>query len=79
MDMHNKTRYSSVKQQLSSWRFWRLVLSVVGGALAGYLYYHFIGCHSGQCAITSSPVMSSVWGGLMGFFLMNSPCARGRC
>ncbi|HET6556562.1 MAG TPA: hypothetical protein VFG54_04560 [Prolixibacteraceae bacterium] len=79
MDINRETKNSPVKQQLTSWRFWRPILSVLIGALAGYLYYHFIGCNSGLCAITSSPVMSTLWGGLMGFFLVNSPCSRGKC
>lgn len=62
-----------------SWRFWRPFLSVLIGALAGYLYYHFVGCTSGSCSITSDPAMSAIWGGLLGFFLVNSPCSRNRC
>jgi hypothetical protein len=44
---------------------------LVGGA-AGYAYYHFVGCSSGTCAITSNPVLSSVWGAAMGFFSFQS-------
>lgn len=39
------------------------------GAFGGYLYYHFIGCTSGTCAITSNPYMSILWGGLMGYLV----------
>ncbi|MGE5394684.1 MAG: DUF6132 family protein [Candidatus Saccharibacteria bacterium] len=63
----------------SSWRFWRPFLSIFIGALAGYLYYHFVGCTSGQCSITSDPAMSTIWGGMLGFFLVNSPCSRNSC
>jgi LytS/YehU family sensor histidine kinase len=50
-------------------------LTIVGvfiGAIAGYLYYHFIGCSSGSCAITSKPLNSTIYGALMGglFFSM---------
>jgi len=38
----------------------------VGGGLA---YHYFIGCRSGACAITSSPYLSMVWGGLLGFLM----------
>lgn len=62
-----------------SWFSWRPFLGIVIGALAGYLYYHFVGCESGTCAITGSPYMSTLWGGMMGFFLVNSPCSRGKC
>ena len=50
------------------------MLSLVGGvvgALAGYLYYVFVGCNSGSCPITSSPVMSVIWGAVMGGLLFS--------
>ncbi len=45
---------------------------VLAGAIVGYLYYHFIGCYSGSCAITSQPVNSTVYGALMGGLLFNT-------
>lgn len=36
------------------------------GAIAGWLYWQFVGCDSGGCAITSSPVNSSIYGAVMG-------------
>lgn len=36
------------------------------GAVAGYAYWYYIGCMSGSCAITSSPINSSLYGGVMG-------------
>lgn len=77
--MENQSEIKSGKPFFKTWNFWRQIVSVFVGATAGYLYYHFVGCSSGQCAITGNPVMSTVWGGLMGLFLVNSPCARGRC
>ena len=65
--------------RLKTWRFWKTIVAVFIGALAGFLYYHFVGCTSGECAITSNPYMSAFYGGLLGLFLVNSPCARGRC
>jgi uncharacterized protein YcfJ len=41
------------------------------GALGGFLYWHQIGCHSGTCAITSSPVNSTLYGTVMGFLVAN--------
>jgi len=42
------------------------------GALAGYIYYLEIGCSSGSCPITSKPLNSTLYGGLMGGLLFNS-------
>lgn len=42
------------------------IAGVLAGALAGYLYWHYIGCNSGTCAITSQPVNSTLYGSVMG-------------
>ncbi|WP_013666846.1 MULTISPECIES: DUF6132 family protein [Sphingobacteriaceae] len=42
------------------------------GAVAGYLYWKFIGCNTGSCAITSNPVNSTLYGAVMGGFLLST-------
>jgi hypothetical protein len=69
----------TIKAFFKSWRFWKPVIAFVAGGLVGYLYYFFIGCTSGSCAITSNPYMSILWGGLFGLFIVSSPCSRGKC
>lgn len=44
---------------------------IIIGAVAGYLYYHFVGCSSGTCAITSKPLNSTLYGSLMGGLVFN--------
>ena len=51
---------------IKSIRIHRLLLGVGMGAALGYLYYYFIECNSGSCPITSSPVISTLYGGLLG-------------
>ena len=46
-------------------------IGIIIGLLAGYLYYAQIGCASGTCAITSKPLNSTLYGGLMGGLLFN--------
>lgn len=46
-------------------------IGVIIGGIAGYLYYHFVGCLSGTCAITSKPINSSLYGSLMGGLVFN--------
>lgn len=41
------------------------------GAIAGYLYYSYIGCSSGTCAITSKPLNSTLYGSLVGGLVFN--------
>lgn len=46
-------------------------IGIVIGAVAGYLYYSFVGCASGTCAITSKPLNSTLYGALLGGLLFN--------
>ncbi|MDO4224423.1 MAG: hypothetical protein Q4C75_00840 [Bergeyella zoohelcum] len=49
-------------------------LSIVGvfvGGILGYAYYHFIGCTTGHCAITSKPLNSTSYGMLMGYLMFS--------
>ena len=39
---------------------------ILAGALAGYLYWNYVGCFSGSCAITSNPINSTIYGSAMG-------------
>jgi len=45
---------------------WLLITGVILGAITGYLYWHQVGCSSGTCAITSSPINSTLYGCLLG-------------
>jgi hypothetical protein len=47
------------------------LLGMLGGSVAGWLYWYYVGCASGTCAITSSPFNSSVYGAIMGALLLN--------
>ena len=46
------------------------IIGAVVGAIAGYLYYHQIGCASGTCMITSKPINSTIYGAVMGALLL---------
>jgi hypothetical protein len=41
------------------------------GAVAGFSYWYYIGCNSGTCVITSSPVNSSIYGAVLGVMIAN--------
>lgn len=46
-------------------------IGIVVGAISGYLYYFYIGCASGNCAITSKPLNCTLYGALMGGLVFN--------
>jgi hypothetical protein len=73
------TKSRAIKDYFKSWRFWRPFLAAFIGGVLGFLYYYYVGCTSGHCAITSNPYMSILWGGMMGYFIVSSPCSRGKC
>lgn len=43
----------------------RRLISIFIGGLTGYLYYYFVGCRTGACAITSNPLISTVYGAVL--------------
>lgn len=49
-----------------------ILLGIAVGAVAGFLYWRFVGCTTGTCPITSSPVNASIWGAVMGGLLLSS-------
>lgn len=68
----------SMKVSLKNWLI--PLLFTVGGALAGLAYYYFVGCATGSCAITSNPINSMLYMGLMGWLLsgvFSGGCAGG--
>jgi len=44
-------------------------IGIALGAVGGYLYYYYIGCHSGTCPINSNPYISTLWGAIIGYLL----------
>ena len=48
-----------------------IIIGIIAGAIGGYLYYKFVGCTSGTCAITSKPINSTLYGAWMGGLLFS--------
>jgi phage shock protein E len=47
------------------------VIGAILGAIGGFLYYYFVGCASGTCGITSSPINSTLYFAVLGGLIMN--------
>ena len=42
------------------------------GALTGFLYWKYVGCLTGTCSITSSPINSTIYFALLGAVLFGA-------
>lgn len=50
----------------------KLIKGAIGlavGVLLGFIYYRVVGCGTGTCPITSSPINTMVYGGISGFLI----------
>ncbi|MCE1200306.1 MAG: hypothetical protein LWW85_15175 [Marinilabiliales bacterium] len=78
-EINTPSQPKGAREFFKSAGFWKPFLAALAGGLVGFLYYYFVGCSSGSCAITSNPYASILWGALLGYFLVNSPCSKGAC
>jgi hypothetical protein len=79
---NNKTESSNsgkIKEIIKSRNFRISLIAMAVGSLAGFLYYYFGEAKPGDELIASKALVGAVWGGLLGLFVVNSPCSRGRC
>lgn len=56
-----------MKKNIKKWM--KPVLFTVGGALAGLAYYDLVGCSTGACPLTSHPLVTMAYMGLIGWLL----------
>lgn len=47
------------------------IAGVIAGAVSGYMYWYYVGCSSGTCAITSKPLNSTLYGAVLGGLLFS--------
>lgn len=47
-------------------------IGAMAGALAGFLYWKYVGCVTGTCAITSNPFRSTVYFAVFGSLILGS-------
>jgi hypothetical protein len=50
----------------------RIVIGAVVGGGLGFAYYKFVGCSTGTCPLTSHPVISSLYGAVVGALVATS-------
>ncbi len=55
------------------------LIAIAIGAVAGFLYFYVTEGHNAGIITAGEVLKSLAIGGFLGFFITNSPCARGRC
>lgn len=50
----------------------RIVIGALIGAGLGFGYYKLVGCATGACPLTSNPVISTLYGSVVGALLAGS-------
>jgi len=74
-----KPEGNRVKRFVSSARFKTTIIAIVAGALIGFAFFYFTKGRSMESIPANESIKSLFIGGFFGFFVTNSPCARGRC
>jgi hypothetical protein len=47
----------------------RTIIGVVVGGGLGFAFYKFVGCSSGTCPLTSNPIISTIYGAVLGLLV----------
>ena len=58
-----------IKDIIKNIKWIKLIIGLLIGAVGGYLYYYYVGCASGTCAIQSDPYKMTAYGMMMGAIL----------
>lgn len=74
-----KPQGSWMKRTVSSSRFKSTLIAVAVGAILGFLFYYLTEGRLMESMPANEVLKSFLIGGFFGFFITNSPCARGRC
>ncbi|MEI6696065.1 MAG: DUF6132 family protein [Bacteroidota bacterium] len=67
--MMEEKKQNDIIQKIKTFFSVQAIIGIIVGISAGLLYYLKVGCSSGSCPITSSPWISMLWGGAMGYLL----------
>jgi hypothetical protein len=68
-----------LKRVINSRHNKKTFLYIIIGAVGGLLYFYFTEGVSMDYIDNGEIIKSMLFGAFLGFFMTNSPCARGRC
>ena len=50
----------------------RILIGILVGGGLGFAGYKFVGCSSGTCPLTSHPIVSTIYGAILGVLIATS-------
>ena len=62
--------YHLASMNIKRWK--KIRTGMIVGFIGGYLYYYYYGCTAGACHITSSPVLSPIYGMAVGALIWDN-------
>ena len=74
-----KPEGNRVKRIISAPRFKTTIIAIIIGAGIGFGFFYFTEGRFMENIPANEIIKSLFIGGFFGFFITNSPCARGRC
>jgi RsiW-degrading membrane proteinase PrsW (M82 family) len=82
-DLHsitiNKPSPSWAKRIINAPRFKTTIIAILVGAAIGFAFFYLTEGRLMESMPANDIIKSLLIGGFFGFFITNSPCARGRC
>ena len=74
-----KPRGSRIRRLASTSHFKRSAIAILAGAIIGFVLFYVTEGRMMDSMESNDIIKSLLIGGFFGFFVTNSPCARGRC
>lgn len=68
-----------IKRTIKTSRFRTTAIAILAGAVIGFGLFYFTEGRLMESIPANDVIKSLLIGGFFGFFITNSPCARGRC
>jgi hypothetical protein len=50
----------------------RIMIGIVAGGVVGFGWYKLVGCSTGTCPLSSNPVISTIYGAIVGALVAGS-------
>jgi hypothetical protein len=78
-ELEIKEEGSWINNKIKSAHFKKTLISVIAGIGIGLLFYFFTDAKNIDNFVWQDAYQNMIFGGFIGLFITNSPCARGKC